>query len=123
MTKSDLKNGMIVKTRDGGEYVVVKYCLGRFQEIRDVLLSVNNGWIDFDRYDDDLNCLENSDFDVMEVCAIGYGRILSINKAGVNTLLWKRQNKKETTKELTLDEIEEQLGYKVKIVNKEDNVK
>ena len=123
MKKSDLKNGMIVKTRDGDEYIVIKYCLNNLQETSDVLLSTGGGYMGMDEYNDDLICPEDSDFDIMEICLNSYGGILYGSGADVHTLIWERQNKKEIIKELTLDEIEKQLGYKVKIVNKEDNVK
>ena len=95
----------IVKTRNGNLYLLVK-CTN------EKLVGINikdDLYVDFN-LDDDLKDLDDHDFDIMEVfefVAPYWENITSFLKS-----VWKR----EETKEMTIAEIEKELGYKVKVV-------
>ena len=79
-----------------------------------IFIDKNGEWMSFDNFDNDLNDKEKDD---------GFGMDFSITHVGVlkhGTLIekhvewiWKRE---EETKELTVKEVSELLGYTVKIV-------
>lgn len=98
-TKSDLKNRMVVECRNGNKYIVID----------GMLLSTNDySWLL--SYNENLTMKQGlSEFDIMKV----YNRA---NSLGFNkymlTLLWQRSE----VKEVTMAEVEEKFGCKVKIV-------
>ena len=120
-TKSDLKNRMVVRQRCGTYKVVMdNYLLG----------AIQYGDLDTD-YNDDLTSKINRDYDIMEI----YGRIkmlypfLFADRPDIKKLysvhipkdelifMWKRI---EIGREITVEEIEQKFGCKVKrIVNGE----
>ena len=108
MTKSDLKNGEIVECRNGGRYLVVD----------DILIS-NTGWLEMDSYKDNLTPKNgNSEFDIMKLYAPSPYRIIPTllkGSAGIEKAFWQ----KTEIKEVTMAEIEEKFGCKVKIINTE----
>lgn len=112
-TKDNLENGMVVEYWNGMRALVHNH---RF--------ITDNSYMDFDDYTSDLmivgDCDGRWDFDIVAVYETTNVRcikdLLSITKL---KYLWKRAKEPEPT-EMTLDEIEKQLGYKIKIVNKED---
>lgn len=95
----------IVKTRNGNLYLLVE-CTD------EKLVGINikdDLYVDFN-LDDDLKDLDDHDFDIMEVfefAAACWSRI----KYDLERV-WKR----EETEEMTIAEIEKELGYKVKVV-------
>lgn len=95
----------IVKTCNGNLYLLVE-CTD------EKLVGINikdDRYVDFN-LDDDLKDLDDHDFDIMEVfefVAPYWENITSFLKS-----VWKR----EETKEMTIAEIEKELGYKVKVV-------
>ena len=126
MTKSDLKTGMIVKTRCGNYYRVfldsitnASYC-GNIKD-RLVQIEPNYGasWIDLDFVDDDLiyNSSLNSDYTIVEVLVSQISCDLVKNHSLDAKVIWKR----EEVREMTMTELEEVLGYKVKIVKEHTN--
>ena len=122
VTKSDLKNRMVVRQRCGTYKIVMdNYLLGVLQY----------GNLDTD-YNDDLTSKISRDYDIMEI----YGRIntlypfLFADHPDVKKLysvhipkdelifMWKRIER--TRREITVEEIEQKFGCKVKrIVNGE----
>ena len=97
MTKSDLKNRMVVEVRNGKRYLVVDY-----------LLMCDSGFLLLSDYDEDLMHNGDKDFDIVKV--FGYVRTFDqIEKC--NDVIWQRQE----AKKLTLKEIENILGYHVEI--------
>lgn len=97
--KSDLTNRMVVECRNGNKYIVID----------DMLLSTNDySWLL--SYNGNLTMKQGlSEYDIMKV----YNRAnsLDFNKYML-TLLWERQE----VKEVTMAEVEEKFGCKVKIV-------
>jgi hypothetical protein len=110
MTKSDLKTGMRVKYRNGF--------------VRVILLDTTEGDIvqvemgssfSLTRYNEDLTVkYGDKNFDIMEVYQCDPCQILT-DKVG--NLIWKRTEVPKI-KEITMDEVEDKFGCKVKIVNK-----
>lgn len=113
MTLNDLKTGMIVETRDGNSYIVMR----DFVDSGDVLAGfsdstdITNSYMELSDYKQDMKHDELSGLDIMSVY-ISYLHCIDIPKK----LLWER----EEYKEVTMQEIEEKFGCKVKIVGNED---
>lgn len=85
MKKSDLKNGMIVETRDGDRYVV--------RSINDEMcLSGNTHWLDLTNgYTGDLKCCDDSDLDIVKVYkSKSYILGSSLFEDNKLILIWKR---------------------------------
>jgi len=105
-TKKDLIDGMVVKTREGVHYLV---CGDLF--IR------NTGFLQIDTYNNDLTSKLFNEKDIVAV----YNKIHSLdtlNDIEYNKkVLWKR----EEVKEMTIAEIEKELGYSIKIVKGKEN--
>ena len=112
MTLNDLKTGMIVKTREGNSYIVMR----DFIDEGDVLAglsdsdNITNTWTNLSNYNQDMKHNQLPGMDIMSVYT-SYLYCIDIQKK----LLWKR----EEYKIVTMREIEEMFGCKVKIV-KED---
>jgi hypothetical protein len=108
-TKSDLKDGMVVRTRDKGNFLV----------LGDVLLD-DYEKINLDNYKSDLIHNASPILDIMAVysvqtCAVEdiYDTMCVDNDC--HKLIWERKEEPKY-KEMTVDEIEEKLGYKIKVV-------
>ena len=106
-TKADLKDGMVVEHRDGKRYVV----------LGDKLIGMHF-WRQMKCVNDDLN-------DTSERLAIdkvykttGY-TLQNLLDDKYLYLIWERP-KEEPIKEMTVEEIEKELGYKVKIIAQEN---
>lgn len=117
MTLDDLKTGMIVTTRNGNEYLII-----RSNDLSIVNTGIGgfayNGYTDFHTYRDNMTCKLSRDFDVVKVeqfnsafCLINFK-----NHPDKRKLIWKEQN----AVKLTVAEIEARLGYKVEIVSEEE---
>ena len=110
VTKEDLRNGMVVETRKGNRYCV---CGGRFIGFE--------GWLNSVDFNDFLECeplnislegkLLRDEFTIDKI----YDEIQVLNDMKYEKslkLLWER----EVPKEMTVAEIEKELGYPIKIV-------
>ena len=112
MTLNDLKTGMIVKIRSGEYYIIMR----DFIDYGDVLagLSCNNiisdTWISLSAYNKDMTHPTLPNIDIMSVYA-SYTYSADTPKK----LLWERKEYKE----VTMKEIEEKFGCKVKIVEED----
>ena len=116
MEKSDLKTGMIAETRNGEKYLVMLEpdCEGK------ELINFGSGFMPLSRYADSLMINTGDEgFDIMKVYSVGGSihRLLRDKERMNFKLIWERE---EGTKEMTVKEIERELGYKIKIVGDED---
>jgi hypothetical protein len=109
-TKSDLENSMVVECRNGEKYIVIDdkiistigyNCLSNYNEDLTTILSTYKN--------ENITVFKegHSKYDIMKV----YNKVLCID---FNTLqlLWERSE----VKEVTMAEVEEKFGCKVKIV-------
>lgn len=112
-TKSDLKTGMILEFNNG--------CTAT------VLFGTKNGdiyagstWGGLEGVNEDLTLEDSFEGDVVRVYQpIGNIHFLKTNYLNYNKnykLLWQR----EEAKEMTIEEIEKELGYKIKIIKKQE---
>lgn len=108
MKKSDLKVGYLVKFRNGAIKMVMP-TIGQT-----VFVDEKGTWMGSNDYDDDLKCLTGSDYDIVKV--LGYTKFacdsIRLDEDDREILL-------EEKREMTISEIEKELGYPIKIV-KED---
>lgn len=118
MRKADLNNGDIVLTRNGDKYIVLKNARTAF-DTNDIIVNLKTGgYLKLNNYNDDLKDKDrDKKFDIMKVCSHSYvGDNIKehiIDKEDYWT--WER----EEPKEMTVDEISEKLGYKVKVVGED----
>ena len=101
MTKADLKNGMVIEYRDG-----IKALL-----INDVLMS-RSGYMSLRQYNDDLTAVGSELCDIVKIYNTLGKTFHTVFESPYLKLIWKRKE----AKEMTLAEIEKELGYPVKIV-------
>ena len=81
MKKSDLKGGMVVKTKNGFLYLVAGNMLLR-----------DGGWTSLDNYDDDLNNKYKRDIDIIEIYDDYNPHIISRFMSNNPTKsIWKRE--------------------------------
>ena len=117
-TKDMLKNGMVVKTKNGGKYLVVGDRLLSDSGFLHLNENIDKGGY----YNEDLIFVDGfgqrrewcKEWDIVAV----YEQIYKIDFDSL-TILWVRKEVKEVEeiKEVTVAEIEEKFGCKVKIVN------
>ena len=133
MKKSDLKTGMIVKTRDGGEYAVfidtckTIYTRKQYKTQSFLINSRDRSWIPLDDYNEDMLNQEELDgyFDIMEIYIPNHPYSFQDVKYEYEDkiLIWERNETKEEIKEgikeVTMKDIEDKFRCKIKIVNKE----
>ena len=105
-SKADLKPGMVVEYRDGQRRIVLNDCF----------MNLNRkGYLEFSDYSDDL-ISRMADYTTIKKVYLSHSKNLSTYCDNDNlTLLWER----DEAKEMTITEIEKELGYKVKIVDGE----
>ena len=129
MKKSELKTGMIVTTRDGVEWLVLKdigfaYTSSCGNTYKDgVLINIlySSSWNGLRYYDEDLmyqkKSLDDDNYDIVKVERVDHPtdmlNIERLKNKNLRTLLWERKE----IKEVTMAEVEEKFGCKVKIIN------
>lgn len=117
MKLDDLKTGMIVKTKDGKCHIIMKDFLGKEDILAGISDSkdISNSWTSLSKYNQDMTFSDNGlrlyELDIVEVWK---GRPYCIDVP--EKLLWKR----EEYKVVTMKEIEEKFGCKVKIIQEEN---
>lgn len=119
MKLSDLKTGMHVITRNGDEYVVMRdvvtHADGQTGTSPIIMTNIKYcAWLNLKEYAEDLTLYDN-EFGIQKVYMPRYYRSLVTSveiKPEDFVLIWKRPTKKQ----MTLEEIEEALGYEVEIV-------
>lgn len=131
MVKRELQTGMMVKLRRYTDLHVIMRNVG-FGEFRHQDLIVNKGgWMPLDRYKDDMTFPEDEDFDIVEVWRPVQQASLCI-PCGDSSRVFKDDYKQIyvredkitnepdcTVVEMTLKEIEQALGRKIKVVSDE----
>ena len=125
MTKADLKTGMIVTTKDGDKYMVFLNAVANSTKETDILVNLRfkGCWNRLCYYNEDLTygnnlaCNDRTDFewhrkhDIVKVSLPdSYARFIHDIEEKV---IWQR----EEVKEVTMAEVEEKFGCKVKIVS------
>ena len=115
MKKKDLKSGMNVITRNGNRYLVLTDCIS--STLEDFYLVGPTGFLRSSEYTNDLSINNNKydQWDIMEV----YNDKISADTYSMSTLsnlIWKRIEPIQY-KEMTIAEIEKELGYSIKIYN------
>lgn len=113
MNLKDLKTGWRVKTRNGNTYVVLRNCETDHYGHQDVMfINLDDGYVIGSSYDSNLIDHHNSDYDIMQVYeTLVNGKVF--DKTRMGELVWERT---EEPKDMTLSEIEDALGYPVRIV-------
>ena len=101
-SKSDLKDGMVVDIRNGNRYIVINDGLRR-----------NDTWLAINPYLDDLTRKKTKEYDVMKVYTTVGNTLEYMFDDLFLKLVWERP---EEYIEMTVAEIEEKLGYKVKVI-------
>lgn len=105
-TKADLKPGMVVEMRDGNRFLLI-----------DNTLIGSKEWDTMNSFADDLINKLHHDCDICKVYHPKGRYVEQLLDDKYLTLIWER----EEAKEMTVAEIEKQLGYKVKVISdKED---
>jgi len=131
MVKRELQTGMLVKLRRYTDLYVIMRSVG-FGEFRHQDLIVNkSGWMPLDVYKDDMSYPGDSDFDIVEVWRPIQQASLRISCGDSNRVfkddykqIYVREDKITnepdcTVVEMTLKEIEQALGRKIKVVSDE----
>lgn len=117
MQLSDLKSGNIVETREEEKYIVLLNT-----ESGDILVNLKSGcYLELCNYTSDLISKYNrKEYDIMKVCAKDYvGDNLRSHGLTEKTADYEWTWERDEKKEMTVSEIEKELGYSIKIV-KED---
>lgn len=105
-SKSDLRPCMVVKTRDGGLYLVAQHKYG-------LSLIRNNGWLDFDGiYNNDLIRLSETEwskgFDIMEVYDLNEYESHAMDISTDNReLLFKREE--QSPRDIKIKELQDKM--------------
>ena len=119
MKLSDLKTGMIVTLRNGDEYVVFRDFSDLYTEATSIICN-GKSWTNLCYYSDGMKCSSGClgnmhDIVKVEIPYHPYSFFDLTREKHRRKLVWKE----ESVKEVTMAEIEEKFGCKVKIV-KED---
>lgn len=123
MKLSDLKTGMIVTWRNGVECVVmIDYESQSAIERKIFVNAKDKHWLPFGYYGEDMKmmrdhedfCDDDNEYDIVkvELATHPYSFLDLEYEKGKRKLLWKEK----AVKEVTMSEIEEKFGCKVKIV-------
>lgn len=110
--KNLLKTGMTVRLNNGILYRVIrKYQLPSSGIVEDFVFVRGGGYMKASKYTPMLTIYNNgnSEFDVQQIYDICGGHKF-INMVSVGDLIWERK------KNMTIEEIEEKLGYKINII-------
>lgn len=110
MKKSELKTGMKVVTRERLVFNVMKDVEGTHG---DLLVSARRTWLSLRQYSEDLKYVGDSGLDIVEV----YGTRIYTDVINANIdlaeLIWEGN---EGRKSMTIEEIEEELGYSIDLI-------
>lgn len=111
-TKSDLKAGMWVETRNGSQYLVLTDVNTMYYG-QQKLVGINNcGFVIGSEFNNDLTYKDNLDCDIMKV----WGSVVNSNTYNFvdlqSDLIWERKKASVKTK-LTLEQLAEKAGYNI----------
>lgn len=101
MCKKDLKDGMVVECRNGDRYLV----------INDKFIC-NNYWLAISQFADDLS-ISNDKYTIDKIYQTSGYSFETLFADYLLTCIWERE---KPAKEMTIAEIEKELGYKIKVV-------
>lgn len=112
MKKSDLKVGYVVKFRNDEIGIIMQTNKGL------IIIQKNESYNTFNYINENLTN-DESEYDIMEVYGFTNYKYKALRISTEDReLLWKREDKKE----MTISEIEKELGYPIKVVKeREDN--
>lgn len=117
-TKSDLKTGMIIETRKGDKLLVLLDCSYGYKKMSlssDIIVDGHTEkWNRLGDYDDSLKSYTDSKLDIMKVYQVNHP--YSVHTFDDLILIWERQEPQE----MTVEEIEKELGYQIKIVSSKE---
>lgn len=115
MTKKDLKSGMTIITRNGNKYLVLTNCGS--STLQDFCLVSPTGFLESCEYTDDLLDVDGDTYDEWDIMEVYNDKISAITYSMPthSDPIWKRIEPVRY-KEITIAEIEEKLGYPIKIV-------
>ena len=116
-TKEDLKAGYVVKCRDSSLRLIMPNAKRGLVLLRlDYKKEIIN-WTDLERYSLDLLHIADSSWDIIEIYGLSEFACSALEyDLDSRELLWKREDKKE----MTIAEIENELGYSIKIIEEEN---
>lgn len=111
-TKSDLKAGMWVETRNGNKYLILTDVNTMYYG-QQKLVGINNyGFVICSEFNNDLTYKDNLDYDIMKV----WGSVVNSNTYNFvdlqSDLIWERKEVPIKTK-LTLEQLAEKSGYNI----------
>ena len=98
-----LESGMKVVDREGTERMFIN---DQFVDV-----SGQGGFVKLSELDSELICPGCPEYDIMQILSLPYGNYVKLK----GEVLWERKEE-EPVQELTVAELEEKLGHKVKIV-------
>lgn len=108
MKKSDLNLLYLVITRDGTKWLIAESIEGLVL-VQDKL----RGWVSLADYNNDLTMKRMPNLDIMKVYSLSKYATYSLSfDEHDRGLIWERVGPKE----MTVEQIEKELGYKIKIV-------
>ena len=111
MKKSDLKTGMRVETTGGSLYIVFKDYDTLNYGHQEIIFLSEGGFTIGGRYDEQLRRDGPDEYSIERVFACpSDSAIMDLNRKG--NLIWERVKPKE----MTVEEIQQALGYKIKVV-------
>ena len=110
--KSDLRTGMKVTLRNGDNYIVLLNAKHKYSDNKNILVGYHNydccDWLILDRYNEDLTYNDGKfdEFDIVKVEECEHLGHLFTDKLEFS---------QQQIKEMTLEEIERELGCKIKL--------
>lgn len=112
MKKEDLKVGMVVEVEENDG--TVSLCMILPNDRGGICVSGEVYWNDVESFNDNLiNCCGTKINKVYGLCANKYACVLDTDR---RKLLWERKEPKE----MTVAEIEKELGYSIKVVKEHE---
>lgn len=117
MNKSDLKTGMRIVTRNGSEFIVLENVMTPSRTVQNMYVKKDGGFMSEGLYNEDLTAKSGQkEWDIVKVYVQNQGEYLdaAVISGDIECmdLIWERDDKKE----MTIQEIEKELGYSIKIV-------
>jgi hypothetical protein len=112
MKKADLRTGMRVTTRSGRCFLVLLNIKHEYDKATDVLVGFGErSWYELKNFNDDLSNIYADDT-IMKVEVPKHLYAITKVNGYDYEIIWER----DSTKEMTIEEIQQALGYKIKVV-------
>lgn len=116
-TKADLRTGMRVTRRNGSTCIVLLEAAHNYSSTKDFIINPIEGshsWTGLDSYDQNLNYKKIPEHSIVKVEVPGHPYSIFYPCEGGWVTIWERE---EPVKEVSMAEVEELFGCKVKIVD------